>query len=905
MNPNVKKWVSSVVIASVVWSGATWTTQTASAAATPFSDVVAGHWAEKHIAKLALQGILKGSNGKFNPNNSVSRQEAVIIALRFMGLEDEVDSSAATVIPAALNVKTDYTKYINLALQKKLLLIGEETALAKSEPGKSWGASPATREWMAKLLVRAIGKDADAVAAADQVTSFADDSKIDAKLKAYVKVAVDNGLVNGVTTTVKGATVTEFKPVDLVTRATASTLFSRAESKISVPYNGQVEGVLLNITADKLTLLHPDGSTRDYPITDNTAYYRKDVDTPITLGALRLYGKALLITGSDGKVGYAEMTDETPQVKTVEGKLTLYTPPKYQFALLIGDEYKYYTYDPSRVPTITDAAGQPISLANLPLNVDVKLTVRADDKVVALTVKQTIINKTGSGTVSAWNPQALSLEVKDATGKAETFPVASNAPIKLNGTVNLSVDQLLVSDTISYEVKNGNVTSIIVVRADKPITSVSGTLATINKTDNSIQYTAESKLEAEYLSENVAVKIQGFVDPTLDDLVKGDAVMLTLDNNRKVTLITVTNRSVTTLVGATIGSYVASEKTLIVYDTAGVKYNLDINAGTRFDLNGTKVTLEAAIPYISVKGKRLTVGFSGTNAIYVSVVSKYTGTVTENNAVTKTLKLALETGGSISFPYTSPLVEIYGMNSETTADVKAGDRVTILMNAMQDQVGSVLVYKNAQFEVVSTDSTLKKITLKIPGSTTNETYTLNSDFTIQDDSGTAITLGSLAAGSLVNVKMQGNTPVAIRAVAVVSGKVVSVNSSLGSITYTSSTGEAVTKTVGASPLVKRDNVTLASMAVIQPGDLIEISKDENDRAVIELATVVNRTFWKVDAITKVFYVKNVTMGDKNYFTISPTAYVHQGATTISITALKDGDAITLYVLRGKVVEIAK
>ncbi|MBO9600547.1 MAG: S-layer homology domain-containing protein, partial [Cohnella sp.] len=270
-NPNVKKWISSIVVASVVWSGAGWTAQTASAAATPFSDVVAGSWYEKHVAKLSMQSILKGSNGKFNPNNSVSRQEAIIIALRFMGIESEANTATAAVIPAALNVKTDYTKYINLALQKKLILIGEETALAKAEPGKSWGSSPATREWMARLLVRAIGKDADAMAAAEETTDFADDAKIDAKLKAYVKVAVDNKLVNGVTSTVKGATVTQFKPLEEVTRATAATLFSRAESQIAVAYNGQIEGVLLNITSDHLTALLADGTTKDFPVTDNTA----------------------------------------------------------------------------------------------------------------------------------------------------------------------------------------------------------------------------------------------------------------------------------------------------------------------------------------------------------------------------------------------------------------------------------------------------------------------------------------------------------------------------------------------------------------------------------------------------------------------------------------------------------
>lgn len=847
-----------------------------------------------------MQNILRGSNGKFNPNTSVSRQEAIIIALRFMGIESEANASAAAVIPAALNVKTDYTKYINLALQKKLILIGEETALAKAEPGKSWGSSPATREWMARLLVRAIGKDADAVAAAEQTTDFEDDATIDAKLKAYVKVASDNELVNGVT-------ATKFKPKDEVTRATAATLFSRAESQIAVAYNGQIEGVLLNITADHLTVLLADGTTKDFPVTDNTAYYRKADDKPISLAALRLYGKAILITGADGKVGYVEMTDENPQVKTVEGKLTLVTPSKYQIVLLSGDDVFKYTYD--REPTVTDATGQSIKLADLPLNVDVKLTLRTDDKVLAVSVKQSIVNKSGTGTVSGWNAQSLTLTVKDAAAKEETFAVAANAPIKLNGTIPIAPADLLVGDTISYEVKNGSITSIVVTRVDKPVTSVTGTLESIDKTRKTIIYKANGKPEVEYMADTVAVKITGFADATLDDLVTGDTVTITLGDNRKVTVITVTNRSVESVLGAVVVKYHSDIKALTFKDASGKSYTKNVlSDNTRFDMNGTKLTIGNAANFMSQPGMRLTIGYNGEDIVYISFISKYTGVVTENNTTTKTLKLSLEgvsAGTTASLSYVSPTVEIYGKNGETFADVKVGDRVTVLMNTTQDQVNSLYVVKNVQFEVVSADSAAKKLKVKIPGATAVEEWTLPYDVTIKDENGVDVSLASLTAGTLVNATLQGNSPTAIRTVSVTLGKVSAVNAAANSITLVTRSGETITRAVGATPILKRDNTNLANLGAIQAGDLVEISKDESDRAVVEVASAVNRVFWKIDSITKVFYVKSQSSGDKNYYTISPQVYVHQGATTLTLASLKDGDAITLYSLRGSVVEISK
>lgn len=912
MGNNVKKWVSGVAVASVIASGASWTAQTASAAATPFSDVVANHWAEKHIAKLALQGIIVGSNGKFDPNRSLTRQEAIIVALRFMGIDGQANSSDVVVLPSVFNIKPDYTGFINLAIQKKLILVEEENAIAKSEQAAAtaakktyggWGSAPATREWISKVLVRAIGKEADASEPVAS-TTFADDAKIDPQLKGFVNVAAETGLVVGVAS----GTAMNFNPKDPVTRATAATLFSRAESFVNVPHNGQVEGVLMNIASDKLTLLTSDGKTIDYPVNDNTSYYKKDVNTPITLAALRLYGKAIVIKGADGNVGYVEMTDETPQVKTVEGTLILSNASKQQLTLAVADEPINYTY--LTTPKITDSTGQEIGLANLPLNVPVKLTLRADDKVIAVAVKQAVTNKSGSGTVSAWNPQTLTLEVKDAAGTAETLTVASGAPIKLNGTVNLSADQLLVGDAISYEVKNGSVTNIVVTRVEKPVTEVTGTLETIDKTLGMIVYKPkpDAKSEVEYLADTVGVQINGYADATVDDLLKGDAIKMTLDaKSGKVTQVIVTNRSVQTILGATIKTYNSQFNALTFTDANGKQFTKNLTATTRFDINGTKVADVKTPPAsFTTPGTRLTIGYNGEDIIYASLISQYTGIVTENNTSSKKLKLTLEgaTGGSATLSYTYPYVEIYGQDNETYLDVKVGDRVSVLMNATQDQAMSVQVHKKSQFRVVSVDAVGKRLTVNDPASSKQLTWSLSSSATIQDDNGAATTLASLASGSLVNVTMQGDTPIAIRKVAIASGKVTSVDTAAGTLTLTTPAGETVTRNVGTAPIVKRDGTTLG-LSAVRAGDYIEVSKDESDRGYIELATTLNRTFWKYDSQLKVLYVKRVLVTDKNDFTLSPQVYIHQGTTTLTLSSLKEGDALTMYVLRGSVVEIAK
>jgi trimeric autotransporter adhesin len=55
MKTRVSKWITGFMVATLIWTGTSWDSASVSAASAPFSDVKAGHWAEKHIAKLALQ----------------------------------------------------------------------------------------------------------------------------------------------------------------------------------------------------------------------------------------------------------------------------------------------------------------------------------------------------------------------------------------------------------------------------------------------------------------------------------------------------------------------------------------------------------------------------------------------------------------------------------------------------------------------------------------------------------------------------------------------------------------------------------------------------------------------------------------------------------------------------------
>lgn len=904
---HLSKSVAGLLAASMIFTGTGLTTPAVSAAAITFSDVVSGHWAGKHLSKLTMQKILSGySDGTFRPNKSVTHQEAVIIAIRFMGLDDELDSSDVIVLPEVLKIKDDYKKYLNLAFKKQLLNMEEEINLAEQDKSKEWGNSPASREWVTRLLVRAIGKDSEAKLAATQTTEFPDDAKIDSKYRGYVNVAVSTGLVKGVETLVKGVMITEFAPSVDVTRASIATLFSLAQSEVA--FSGQVTGVLLASTPTQLTLLHEGGAIHNYSLTSDSLIYRYDSNTAATLAQLKQYGKVILISNTDKSISYVEQTLDTPQIKTYEGTLTLHTPNLNRLTLLIGTEYENFFYDPQYLPTITDASGKAVLLKDLPTNVDVKIsvdTVRTDGKMVAVEVKQSVANKNGSGRVADWNPTTRFLYLDDPfSDMKETLTVAPNATIKNNSGANLTFDQLKVGDSITYEVKTGLVSSIVVTRSDLP--AVSGTLVGVVKSNNSIQYTVNNSLESDFLATNAKVQIDGIPSATFEDIYPGDAISLSFNDKGDVTQITVTNRTVKNMIGATIIDYAQNAKTLIVNDSNGLKHNFDITSTTKFDLNGTYLPLESAAPYLTTVGKKINIAYTGDNLVSVALVAKFTGTVIENNVAARTIKVMIDATNSMTLSYTSAYAEVYGKSTTNLADIVVGDQVSIIQTGLQNQLSTVQVHKNVQFEVVSVTPVSYKIKVKAVDGTTVE-LSLAANTALQNENGAAVSLSSFGVGSLVNVSFQGTTPVKVKAVqAGVYGKVTSVNTAASALELATGANAAVMRALGTNPIIMRDNVALTSLASVMPEDRVEIRKDENDRTIVQIITPQKKWVQSVNVSTNTLIIKKATINDTNFtFTLDSSVYIHAGTITLNLSSLTNGDSISMYFVRGKLMEIAK
>ena len=181
-----------------------------------FKDLEGYQWAEKSILKMQLKTVIKGmADGTFAPQAPIKQQDAVVMAVRLMGLEPEAQTQTNVQLPFSdASAVADYAaNYVALALQKGLI-----PPTAEFQPEKA-----ASRLWVTVLLVKALGAEADAQAKMNAVLNFKDASAIGSEYTGYVAVAVEKGIVRGYSDD------NTFRPNKPVTRAEMAALMDRLD----------------------------------------------------------------------------------------------------------------------------------------------------------------------------------------------------------------------------------------------------------------------------------------------------------------------------------------------------------------------------------------------------------------------------------------------------------------------------------------------------------------------------------------------------------------------------------------------------------------------------------------------------------------------------------------------------
>ncbi len=171
------------------------------ASAATFSDT-AGHWAESAIERWSGYGVINGYNGRFMPNDKITRGEMAVILDKLMGYQVAAENTFHD-----LKAGMYYTEPILKA----------NAAGAMNGDGKG-GVRPTaniTRQEAAVLIANALG-----VGKSSSRLTFSDAASVASWAYGYVAALADRGIVSGET----------FRPAAAITRAEVVTMLDNAIS---------------------------------------------------------------------------------------------------------------------------------------------------------------------------------------------------------------------------------------------------------------------------------------------------------------------------------------------------------------------------------------------------------------------------------------------------------------------------------------------------------------------------------------------------------------------------------------------------------------------------------------------------------------------------------------------------
>ncbi len=201
-----------------------------------FSDVGVSHWAREAVVRSGAYDMVKGYNGKFNPNSTVSNQEAIAFVLRVMGMENAAQTRASELketTPQFESVLPTWSNgYLSLASENGLIsdqeyldtLVVDQTTLDDTAFLKN---APATRERVADWIVKGLNVISPEVLSVNNTSQqsmykYSDWDKVDVAYAQSLELLCANGVLAG--------SDGKINPKGAITRAQMAQLLSNLDT---------------------------------------------------------------------------------------------------------------------------------------------------------------------------------------------------------------------------------------------------------------------------------------------------------------------------------------------------------------------------------------------------------------------------------------------------------------------------------------------------------------------------------------------------------------------------------------------------------------------------------------------------------------------------------------------------
>ncbi|WP_164984924.1 S-layer homology domain-containing protein [Ammoniphilus sp. CFH 90114] len=855
-----------------------------------FSDVDARHgWALQSITKMSLKGLIEGTNdGRFLPDQKVSKEQAVAMALRTMGLKTEAEAYSGTDYSSLYRDVSDWAKgYVSVAHREGLLQL---------EDGEEFrGKYEASRQWVAQLLVRMIEKEAEAKLYENVAGTFSDNDDISQWASNYVKLAASNefDLIKGFENT-NGSF--SFRPKQAVTRAQFAVLVNRAEKHLATRVGNEVQGQILSYMGDEMLLETKSGQMKVTLSSDTQVF--KD-NQKVSFSSIARYQPVNVLLGatSSSTAAMIEILDEAAAQETITGTLSKVVKEFKTIAVTTPEGLKNYQLVDQVSFGSKDGTVQ--SIDDLAVDDTIEITV-IGGKVIKIYRVIGQADLSSSGLIYEVDATKGLLTLQKGTS-VKVYSISPNAAVSYPDHRTAGFNGLRKGMEVEVKLDSSLVTEIkvITIIEEGTVISVSQDQAYLT-----VQGKENTRPSVYKLSPTATIKLQGQTASGASDIQAGDNIDILIGSDGTITSLDITNRSQSSvkvedsdLISGKVFSLDKTNKTIILeFDKDGKKsyqpyefdttYELYINGSYRNSLDDIKKDMRAKLQLYEDK------------IVYLEVDNRLDGTVVRVDADRRIVTLALATGEQKPYYVDSSYdVTIRHESGEDLSDLERNDFVRVKLDNA-NKITEIDVRRDYIYVVTDLYESSKKFYAEDEDEDEYSFY-LNAGVDLKIPGKDRPKFADIKEGDTVKATYIGDELEKVEVLPSYKAMVTNINTDKKEYTVLKNDGTTLTLTFGTGDVIKYKSYEYTQLSSLSVNDRIQVSDWAGGK----------KRLIKMEKITGDYYYKDsnyiyVVEGVRSY-KYAPELFVRSGNKGVTLDSLKRNDKIEIYRLDDLVYEVNK
>lgn len=842
-------------------------------ASNPYTDVPTGHWSYQYVAKMNLREVVAGYPDKtFKPDHAVTQLEAVLMAVRNLEADSQlinIDASRSLPFEVPEWAERQSKKELLFAIDKGLIVTAEEDFSADKL---------ANRAWMARLVVRMIGKDAEAALNASDLSTFTDAVDMPSWSKGYINTAVKYDLISGFP---DGT----FKPTQIVTRAQTATLLGRSENYLDLTRT--IKGKVVTINNSNITI-DSNGTINNYAVTNDVLVYANN--EPTSINSITV-GTQVLLVAPNYNAKYIEVLsagNAPVSVATIKG--TLIKVLAEQSVIIVKDEDgNILTKHIATGVQCTDTNNKVYPLAEVPLNIEVAISLDAQGFVNSFVLQTTSGYIKDTGIIYEID-SSNNLIILKSGDNFSTFQYSDLVEVIIEKLRFANIDDLQAGDEVKLETDNNIVTKVTLLKSKQELT-VSGTVV-MNDKEVLVLKKDDGLFETFKISLNPKLEISGLDLPSIADVLIDDNVTIEVQDGLIVT-IKVTNRSYENKLQGTLVA--KDDDTLVVETKDGKLHTFKIARYFDYDIGEGRNKGNIS------KGLKVEIELLDNKVIYLTTKNTTAGTIVAINIDRNLLSLTTD-DASVTYQVDKNVdVQMENNSRAKLKDLDRGDIVEV-KTSKDDVIIEIYVEQTYIYEVTSSGSDY----IRVKDEKDKSKYIENDDKPdIIIPNVYRPTMEDFKTGDIVKVTYLGFAVEKVELIPAVAGEVLSINWTSNNMSIAGFDGRVTNVKIANNVTITKDGKTYNKLSIINIGDRVRVKETSSNTTYIDIMEKLRTQYAEAAQNDTKLYITRNQGATYIVYDIANSIYIHKGNQTYSFNNLKEYEWVNIYYIDKVVYEIEK